>query len=111
MVVAEKAADKPSKYRGLKPPWKKGDKSIPKSPGRPKSIDFAKAFREFASQGQRADQLFQRLLKKKPETAMAHLAGKPVETQVQLTAESSVEAIAVALARLRKQGSDKVADA
>lgn len=65
-------------------PFKKGG-NIPKSPGRPRSIDFAQAFRDHMNQGKRAEQLFTLVRKKKPDVAMYYLAGKPLE-QVRIDA-------------------------
>ncbi len=60
-------------------PFKKGEDRARKSPGRPKTVDFAAAFREFASTPERQRALYQALLKKKPDIALAHLAGKPID--------------------------------
>lgn len=85
-------------------PFKKGEERARKSPGRPKTVDFAAAFREYAAQGKRADQLFRDLMKKKPDVAMAHLAGKPVETQLQLTKEMDETETEKAVARIIAKG-------
>lgn len=77
-VKLTKAEGKQKRLANLRP-FKKGDKNIPKSPGRPRIPDWVKEFAEFTSTGQRPVQLYQRLLKKYPVDAMHYLAGKPVE--------------------------------
>ena len=69
------------------------------------SADFAAAFRLYMSNPARTKQLFDSLRKKKSDIAMAHLAGKPVETNVNLNREATSEEIADVLARRDAKGS------
>jgi len=85
-------------------PWKKGQAPRPKHPGRPRTADFAAAFREFMDRPDRIKQLFDTLRKKKSETAMYYLAGKPLERTVTVAVESSIDQLAKAVVRLEKQG-------
>lgn len=85
-------------------PFRKGEDRARQSPGRPKTVDFAAAFREFASLPARQQSLFKALLKKKPDIAMAHLAGKPTETQVQLVGEMRQAETEKAVARVLALG-------
>ena len=102
-----KIADK--RLKNLRP-WKKGEAPRVKSPGRPRTVDFAAAFRLYMSNPSRTKQLFDSLRKKKSDIAMAHLAGKPVETNVNLNREATAEEIADALARRDAKGSVTTAE-
>ena len=75
-----------------------------KSPGRPRTADFSAAFREYVDQGKKPKELFDRILKHKPEVAMYYLAGKPLERTVTVNVESTIDQLAKAVVRLEKQG-------
>lgn len=98
-------------------PFGKGNQAA-KGHGRPKNLDFVAAFREYAEQGKRPEQLFADLLKKKPFEAMHYLGGKPREMIVidqtlkaEITTQEVVDAAKAIRAELDSPSQAQIASA
>jgi hypothetical protein len=83
---------KPNRYRGLMPPFKKGEKRKP-GPGRPRFKDLVAELRSIylteSQDGKKAlRRLVKQLEKRKPDEIAHYLAGKPT-TSIELSGPAS----------------------
>ena len=70
-----------------------------KSPGRPKTVDFVAAFRDYMSDPARTKALFETMRKKKADISMYYLGGKPLE---QVRIDQTVVATSVPVEKLEE---------